>query len=598
MKYNFDTKFFRSIDKALARYIIEIGEEKKSILPFSAALVSRALANGDTCIDLNNITPKEIWFDIDDENNLPIFPSPKNWIEDLANSNLVSFGDKDTPLTLINSRLYLTRQYRYEKNIADLFDSATTSGAIPKFSKETTSLIKKLFSNSNNFKEIDLQLAGALLPFFYRYSILTGGPGTGKTTTIVKMLAIALSENPDISIALAAPTGKAVQRMNESILNGVKYLSLQNSISDSINNLQAKTIHRLLGTKHNRSSFWHNKSNPLHCDLLIVDESSMIDIAMMSKLLLALKPTAKLILLGDQYQLASVEAGTVLGDLCSRYGANQFSTDFLKLYSTIISQDINIDTSNKNRLSPVIKLLKSHRFDALSMIGKVSQKINSDENSKEAIEELNERGEVQIHETFTIENIAKRYEPLIKSKSTKEALENLENSIILTAKNHGSWGQHTINENLIGYFYTNKSSKLFTNMPIMVTQNSYAHDLFNGDIGVLKEVQSEWVACFKTTNEIKEIPLVLIPTWQPAFAITIHKSQGSEYKEVMILLERNDSILFTKELLYTAITRAKPEKGSSEGAVIIVAPKEVAINCVKRRIMRSSGLGAIMPQME
>jgi len=587
MSYHFENNYFRPIDRALGRYIAKIQNGTDTLVPFSAATCSRALANGDTCIDLNTITPKEIWLDIDESNKLPNFPESTNWAEELCSSELVGSGVEDLPLTLIDSRLYLTRNYRYEQIIAHSFDSATSQATLPNFTSNTISLIEILFQKDSSSDKIDLQLAGALLPFFYRYSILSGGPGTGKTTTVVKMLSIALSHTPELSIALAAPTGKAAQRMNESMAGGISRLTIPSSISEKLKKLEASTIHRLLGTIHNRSSFRHNADNPLPYDLLIIDEASMIDLSMMAKLISALKPSTQLILLGDQYQLASVEAGTVLGDLCDRYGVNQFSEQFLNLYNTFGSGDNSTETGT---LSPVIKLIKSHRFDESSMVGNISRKINSDDLVKSAIQELTQEGEVQRKDSFSLSDITERYISLIKSGSPTEALVNNRNSIILTANNNGIWGQETINEQIIEHFRKNKSSRLFRNMPIMVTANSYNTGLFNGDIGVLTQKEDQWIACFESGDTIREIPLVLIPQWQPAFAITIHKSQGSEYEKVMILLGKKESLLFTKELLYTAITRAKPNRKNSEGSVVIAAPENVAISCAERRVLRSSGL--------
>ncbi len=586
MQYHFENSFFRSIDRALGRFIAK-SEKTNSVISFSAALCSRAFANGDTCIDINTITAEEIWIDIDDVSALPTLPEAKRWISELQLSDIIGSGIEDLPLTLIDSRLYLTRNFRYEQQIASAFDEATATVTTPIFSEKTSALISTLFEKKEADKEIDLQLAGALLPFFYRYSILSGGPGTGKTTTVVKMLAMALSQNSELTIALAAPTGKAAQRMNESMAGGISFLDLPTELSTALSTLEARTIHRLLGTIHNRSAFKHNEGNPLPYDLLIIDEASMIDLSMMAKLIRALKPTAQLILLGDQYQLASVEAGTVLGDLCDRYGENSFSERFISLYNQFGTADKDVTFGS---LSPVIKLTKSHRFDSKSMVGNVSRKINSDEFAESAIRELTQTGEVQRRDSFSIEDITSEYRSLINSNSTKEALANTKNIIILTANNSGTWGQEAINEQIIEHFATKKSEHLIVNMPIMVTANNYNFGLFNGDIGVLKYSDDQWLACFESGDSIREFPLVLISQWQPAFAITIHKSQGSEYENVRVLLGQKESILFSKELLYTAITRAKPNKSDSEGAVVIVAPEEVSISCSKRRIMRSSGL--------
>ena len=588
MKYYYNNHFFSTIDKSIGNYITRMGGS--SILAFSGALVSHAISNGDSCIDISKVLAKDIWPHEEEIDLLPSLPDYAEWREELRNYSPTNNSSK--PLTINGNLLYITRLYKYEKTIIELFNSNTLNQLTPLFNEYTITLAKKLFEDTSTF---DYQLSGALISFFFRLSIITGGPGTGKTTTVAKMLSLSLSQDITTRIALGAPTGKAGQRMLESLHSNVKSLNIPKEINSKLLSLHTETIHRLLGPIHNSSKFKHNRENPLPYDLIIIDEASMIDLQLMAKLIDAISPNSKLILLGDQYQLASVEAGAVLGDLCIKLKVNQLSNNFLKFYKMIKNSKILLDISEN--LSPVIELQKSYRFKSDSFLGLFSRAINSgDENQLEkAIDNLNEcKGEVQLRDHLSIDDTIKYFTPLINSNNYKDALSKIGEYIILTSENRGKNGQETINSEIISKFSKRGNGDLIENMPILITGNSYSLSIFNGDIGVLSLIDNKWMAVFTSKDDdYRIIPLVLIPKWQPAFAITIHKSQGSEYSKLALIIGDKDKRLLTRELLYTAITRAKPKNNNSEESVIIYGSRDIIKKGAMRKRERVSGITEI-----
>jgi len=415
--------------------------------------------------------------------------------EELKKSSAVGTGNEAHPKPLVfdGENLYVQRYFEYQKIILEKIDRLLKAEKI---------------------------------------HIITGGPGTGKTWSLANILKNRLNEN----ILLAAPTGKAALRMKES-------LGEQNM------ELEAKTLHRLLGYKHLSVSFKHAKDNQLDADIIAIDECSMIDLPMMAKLLDAVPDNCDLYLLGDKNQLASVEVGSVFADICEKY-----------------KDDKTIYT----------ELLKNYRAKAAPGIVALSKDI-LEESVKDFKYENVEH--LEKHEFLNF------YEKLFKAKDEKEALEFLKTFQILCATKVGKNGTKQINDKLCEQAKRKKAK--FT--PIIITENNYNLNLFNGDVGVRDE---EW-AYFP--NE-KVFPILTLPEREYAFAITIHKSQGSEYDKVAVVYpdkkteaedeEKEERIFLTKELLYTAITRAKKE-------CIIFGDKDVLLKSCKEKIIRASGIAKL-----
>jgi len=343
--------------------------------------------------------------------------------------------------------------------------------------------------------------------------IITGGPGTGKTTSLAKILKNRLNEK----ILLAAPTGKAAFRMKESLASqGIE--------------LEAKTIHRLLNHK------------PLEANIIAIDECSMVDLPLMSKLLDAAPSGCDLYLLGDKHQLASVEAGSVFADICAKYEKNS------DIYT---------------------ELTKNWRAKEAPGIVKLSEEILNNSVKNFDNENVHYRGKISTQDLF------EEYEPLFKIENEKEAIEFLKSFQILCAVKKRV-------ENINGELSLKAKHSKFT--PIIITENNYQQNLFNGDAGVKDKER----AYFLNGTEIRSFPLLTLPKYEAAFAITIHKSQGSEYEKVAVVYpdrdrEEQEQTILTKELLYTAITRAKKE-------CFIFGNESVLAASCKREIYRASGI--------
>ncbi len=346
--------------------------------------------------------------------------------------------------------------------------------------------------------------------------IITGGPGTGKTTSLAKILSSRLNEK----ILLAAPTGKAAFRMRESLANqGIE--------------LESKTIHRLLSRKL------------LEANIIAIDECSMVDLPLMSKLLDAAPSDCDLYLLGDKHQLASVEAGSVFADICAKFEKNP------DIYT---------------------ELTKNWRAKEAPGIVKLSEEILNNSVKNFDNENVHYSGELSV------ENLFEEYKSLLKAENEKEAIRFLKSFQILCAIKKGRNGVESINKKLLSMA---KHSK-FT--PIIITENNYQQNLFNGDTGVRDKER----AYFLNGEEIRTFPLLTLPKYEDAFAITIHKSQGSEYEKVAVVYPERDrdeleQTILTKELLYTAITRAKKE-------CFIFGNEAVLAASCKKQIYRASGI--------
>ncbi|MEO6818596.1 MAG: AAA family ATPase, partial [Ginsengibacter sp.] len=367
-------------------------------------LLSKRMSDGHICINLDEISNNDL-----DE----YYTFSKKSIE---KEELVSDGSKIKPLILNNNRLYLHRYFNYEtiilNRIKDFIKNENENNQQQEIQlKNNTSLLKLLFQNNDKKEEaVNWQLVAAITAALNNFTIITGGPGTGKTTTVAKILTLLSTVNPRLKIALAAPTGKAAARMAESLKNTLNNteIPVSNEIKQKFETLEPSTIHRLLGYKRKSIYFKHNQQNPLDYDVIIIDESSMIDVALFAKLLDAIGPKTKLILLGDKDQLASVEAGSLFGDLCQAQDKlNLFSKeriDFINQFIEEPGQPLNkhfVSNSSHLLFGHIIELQKSHRFSDDKGIGKFSKAII--QNNEKVIKEFfkNEDEQVKIDEAYS-----------------------------------------------------------------------------------------------------------------------------------------------------------------------------------------------------
>ena len=462
------------------------------------------------------------------------------------------------PLVVEQDRLYLHRYWFYENHLA--MQIKVMTGVSYSFEK-LEALLDKYFPIEVD--EIDWQREAAKRAIKQSFCIITGGPGTGKTTTVVKILTLLqeLAEQP-LLIALAAPTGKAAMRLQESIGFNKAALPCPEKIRSQIPET-VTTLHRLLGAKPPSPYFRHDANKPLVYDLVVVDEASMVDLALMSKLFDALKPGSRLILLGDKDQLASVESGAVLADL----------TMALPMHT--------------------LELKKSHRFDDAIKRLAVAVNLQQADSAWQILHEGNEN--IALLEGDLVDYVAAQqagYLRLIKAGAGFDEIYRVFSRFqVLCANRLGKNSVADINylleQKLFGQQMINLSGLWYSGRPVMVTQNNPALNLYNGDIGICmpdKEHGGKYRVFFQRADgSVKKYLPARLPHCETVYAMTIHKSQGSEFEEVLIVLPEAINPVLTKELLYTAITRAKK-------TVKLVADEAVFAGAVRQKVKRVTGL--------
>lgn len=547
------------------------GEQATEALALASLLVSNLTTQGHICVDLAHYANQK--FPVDAEQGI-ICPSLETWLNALQNCPVVGKVGDYQPLILDGQRLYLYRYWQYEQQL--LTAILARLQLTPNYTLNPESLERLFPQTAAN----DLQKQAAQVALQHNFCIISGGAGTGKTTTVAKILALLLEQNPNLSIALAAPTGKAATRLKETLARA--NLDCSDAIKEAMPQ-QTYTLHRLLGAIPDTPNFRHNADNPLLYDVVVIDEASMVDLALMAKLLNALSPDKRLILLGDKDQLASVEIGSVLGDICA--GAQALP-----------------QTPTAKRLQESIVLLKtSHRFTADSGIGAVAEAVKQGK-ADLALQHLHSaqvglRWENVPDDSLLLLNSLKAsllagFQKYLQAKDPEQALQALDEFRVLSALRRGRYGVENLNR-LIEKLFNEQSSinlafRWYHRRPILITCNDYNLNLFNGDVGVIFRKDNEIKAFFRDENNgIRSFYPNRLPEHETVYAMTIHKSQGSEFEKVLLLLPDQDSPLLTRELIYTGITRAKQ-------SVEVRGKEAIFRNAVRQRIQRNSGLKAAL----
>jgi len=436
--------------------------------------------------------------------------------------------------------------------------------------------LKHLFPDSGN-DETNWQKIAACISLLKKISVISGGPGTGKTTTITKILALLISHKKErIRIALAAPTGKAAARLSESISDAKVTIDCPDNIKELIPD-EASTIHRLLGSVSNSPYFKYNEKRKLPVDVVIIDEASMVDLALMSKLTSAIPENARLILLGDQDQLASVEAGAVLGDICNT-GNNLAYSEVLRNGIEELTGEVIHEQPGESLVSDIgdaiVVLRKSYRFGHESGIKTASLAVN-DGNDDLFYDIANSgrfidfsTGELPSGTDFELrvkEYALEHFGPVFHEESIEGKLKQFEKFRLLCAVRKGAYGVENLNlliEKVLRQSgYIKSGEKWYTGRPVLITRNDYQTGLFNGDIGITapsEDDDAKFDVCFMTADGIlKRIRNYNLPLCETVYAMTVHKSQGSEFDSVLFVLPDYDTRVLTRELIYTGITRAR-----------------------------------------
>jgi len=589
----------QDIDLELCRFLNEQDADLSDKVQLAACLVSYLYRQGDVCLLLEKYASQTLFDESDGVSGIEA-PELDSWIQALSASQQVGRPGDFKPLILDEGgRLYLHKLWHYENTLAEQLISRSERQVIDIDNHLLHEGLDRLFPNSNP-GEVDWQKVAAATSVRHNLSIISGGPGTGKTSTVVRVLALLLEQTAgqgqNLSIALAAPTGKAAARLKESITSAKQDLKVSGEIREAIPD-ETTTLHSLLGARRYSSSFKYDADNPVPYDLVIVDEASMVDQALMSKLANALLEKTRLILLGDKDQLASVEAGSVLGDICSLEG-NQFSpetADWLDELSLTIPES-NM-TDNVQPLTDHITLLtKSYRFESDSGIAQLAESVNRGlaDQSLEVLQSstYEDASLTTIADTSQLEQIIHNkmvglFKDVLQSDSAEEALELLNRFQILSAHRRGPWGIEFLNRYVEQVLQRAglipKYEQWYPGKPVIINVNDYTLGLHNGDTGICLRDEGQLKIHFQHEGQIRTISPGRLPDHNTAFALTVHKSQGSEFEEVLLILPDALSQVLSRELIYTAITRARTK-------IDILGRESVLRQTIQKKLQRSSGL--------
>jgi exodeoxyribonuclease V alpha subunit len=555
-----------------------------------------------------------------DLDELP-WPDPGGWLEAVQGSTLVAVGDDapaDRPLRLVGTSLALDRYWRHERRIvADLTTRAATEPAGVDLALLRDGL-GRLFPGSPSSGP-DLQRVAAAAAVLRSCTVIAGGPGTGKTTTVARILALlheqAAAEGRPMRAALAAPTGKAAARLQEAVQDQAAQLERDGSVpadvAAAVGATEAATLHRLLGwNPGNRSRFRHDRSNQLPHQVVVVDETSMVSLSMMARLLEAVRPSARLVLVGDPQQLASVEAGAVLGDLVGPAAERLRMRPSARTQLEAVSGQV-VDADDEDRPvsigDGIVVLRHNHRFaggirdlaaaiqtgrddDVVQVLARGSHDVRwlpVDVAETSAGEAAARTAAVTDVRDLVVEQAADVIAAAIEGRAA-DALASMRGVQLLCAHRRGPYGVATwrreierrLAETVPGFAWQG----WFAGRPLLITENDRQLGLYNGDTGVVVDDDGTLRCAFERRGEVVHVSPSRLAAVETLYAMTIHKSQGSQFGQVVVVLPDEASPILTRELLYTAVTRA-------ERGVTLVGTEAAVRAAVTRPVSRASGLG-------
>jgi exodeoxyribonuclease V alpha subunit len=587
------TGILNPLETSFADLAVELDPDCDHLVQIAAALAVRACRMGNVCLDLQDIKSSAY---LPDEVALP---GVDQFLSSLQDSRLVGSPGEFKPFILdTEKRLYLQRYWDYEQRLAGCFLRLAAGHLEIPDKGRAVALLDRFFPYSKS--GADWQKIGAATALLKQLVIISGGPGTGKTTTVVKIIALLqeLATPDSLRIGLAAPTGKAVVRLADSVKSVKMSLPLSSSVQDAIPD-HAVTIHRLLGAVNHSPYFRHNPDNPLPLDVLIVDEASMVDLALMCKLVEALPEQCRLILLGDKDQLASVEAGRVIGDICAA-AHNGFFENFA---GRLAEMGIHLAESDRGIYSRplqdnIVLLENNYRFEAASGIGCFCKAIEQGcADTALACLDNDALPDVRL-ENYSdgwwkriAADIIKGFKGMFMAEDPAAALTSYNSFRILCVHRHGPLGVREMNgqvEDVLRNEGLLNDKEWYHGRPVMISRNDYGLGLFNGDTGIAIEDEDGRIrVCFSGPDGIRYVSSARLQNYETAYCMTVHKSQGSEFDRVMLLLPEENSTLLTRELIYTAVSRAKRD-------ISLWGSKDVLKKAITARISRSSGLREMM----
>ena len=560
-------------DVHVALRLGRLGDEARETVLLAAALAVRGVRTGSVCVDLATVAEQVVLEPLPGDAASGeatsgaadvLLPWPADWAA-LEASPVVAVGTDATwkPLRLVDGLLYLDRYWQQEQLLRR--ELAARAAAVQPVVDLTP--IAALFDVDSDRQRLAASVAASRW-----VSVITGGPGTGKTHTVARLLKLLLEQDgPPVRIALAAPTGKAAARLQESVQEQAAAIGLPTDLT-------ASTLHRLLGWKPgNRSRFKHDASNHLPYDVVVVDESSMVSLTLMARLLEALRPTCRLVLVGDPDQLTPVDAGAVLSDLVHLPAPPDEADGAFDL--------AGLDDEERRQLrNNVVRLRDSHRFGP--SIGGLAEAIRTGD--ADLVVRLLADGDglslVADTEGLRAEMVAvaAQLSSAARDGDAEEALRLLTAHRLLCAHRHGPFGVSTWNEQ-VDRWTGATPGQWQPGTPLLVTANDYENRLWNGDTGVVVSTPGGRRAAFARSTGVETFALSRLSSAQVVHAMTVHRAQGSQYDTVSVLLPDEGSAVLTRELLYTAVTRAVSR-------VRVIGSEEVVRAAVARQVVRASGL--------
>lgn len=603
-----DSARFNALDRHFALKMLRLCGQQSPELALAAALVSRALADGHSCIRLSEFADRSFPEEVSPSEEAGVIqcPSCPDWEKALGQCDVVGPPGAETPLILDGAgRLYLQRYWHHEQAIAqDLLARNLAPAPVPDPVLLSHSLAR-LFPQSRH--ETDWQKVAAFAAAQRRFCVITGGPGTGKTWTVARVLAILL-EQPGaekLRVKLAAPTGKAAARLQESLANALVSIECAETVKQRLRAPDlSTTVHRLLGPIPHSVAFRHDVEHPLPVDILIVDEASMISLSLMARLLAALrKDGTRLVLVGDKDQLLPVDPGGVLGDLCRAASLNQFSEAFCKAYEACTGEPLPQGTcQHASLVDAAVQLQVNRRTGEAKVLNQLSISVNAGDAAEVAhtLRKGGANGTPVAWEPLPVRHELKHalkaavlghYAAVLEAAGPKEALDGFGHFRILCAVREGPYGMTALNrlvEEILADHLPALRSRIrmgiYPGKPVMVTANNYTLKVFNGDTGVVWNLAGNSRVHFPDeTGAIRAIARERLPEHETAFAMTVHKSQGSEFDHVLLVLPDKDNPVLTRELIYTGLTRAKK-------SVRVLSGIELLSGALQRQAQRRSGL--------
>ena len=655
--------WLRPLDGAFAEFLETLHPNTPGMALLMAALASHQLGRGHICLDLETLIldpEKTLSLPPETAANEPLSVEPPAVLKDIAlpdlldqleTASFVSPGPGSTPLVLSSGLLYLRRYWEYTQVVGqNILGRLKLAFPVP---DDLKNRIDALFEPLRNAEEkakthVHWQSVAAAVAARGSFTVISGGPGTGKTTTVVHLLALlqqmTMEEGRKLRIRMAAPTGKAAARLTESLAKAMDELpqTIRGTLPREIT-----TLHRLLGSRPHTRHFNHDSQNPIHVDLLVVDEASMIDLEIMAALLSALPTTARLILLGDKDQLASVEAGSVLGDICQNGDGAGYTFETTAWVHKQTGYNLGAFKGKGTPMDQhIILLRKNYRFGKASGIAALAKAVNKgdpkavadiwamafpdirhlsmDSIDDESFSHLILEGDCRPSGMQTAQGaVANPQAPFhnphskagygaylerMKSGPLKEAEDPWLRSVIqdfsafqiLSPLRGGPWGVRGLNEKTAEFLFRHgliaAREGWYAGRPIMMTRNDYNLGLMNGDTGIVLPVSdgsssdgTTLKAVFPMANGVlKKVLPSRLNHIETAYAMTVHKSQGSEFDHTVLVLPNHWTPVLTRELMYTAVTRSRKR-------FTLVNPRgDLFAEAVKRRIYRASGLSRLL----